>query len=262
MTFIGINDIKLNFEIEGSGFPVLLIHGFSDDLHYWDYVTNILKNYFTVIRLDLRGHGKSEIGEKPVDNHLLAQDAIKLLKKLYINKCHIIGFSLGGSIALDIAINNPKLVKSLILLSTFASPNYHIVAKFKELNKALKKSYETFYNTILPYVLPEDIIKNNFDKLEEHGKIKAQHENTDNLRRILYGAVQYDELSKVKRINCRTLIIAAKEDTLVPYENSIAIEKKINKSEVILLDYVKHNVLIKENFDEVMEIILKFLRNK
>ncbi len=262
MTFIEVNDIKLNFEIEGHGFPVLLIHGFSDDLHYWDYAAEQLKKYYTVIRLDLRGHGKTEIGEKPVDNHLLAKDAVELLKRLYIDKCHVIGFSLGGSIALDIAINNPKLVKSLILLSTFASPNDHITAKFKELNKALKKSYENFYDVILPYVLPSDIIESNRDKLEASKKIKSQKENTDNLRKILYGAVQYDELEQTKRINSKTLIMAAKEDTLVPYENSIAISEKISKSSVVLMEYVKHNLLIRENFDDAMDIILKFLRNK
>lgn len=261
MTFIEVNDNKMNFEIDGHGFPVVLIHGFSDDLYFWDYMAKNLKKYFTVIRMDLRGHGKTLIGDKPIDNHLLAEDIIALLKKLYVEKCHVIGFSLGGSIALDIALKEPKLVKSLVLLSTFASPNEHIVAKFKELNKALKKSYETFFDTIIPYVLPEDMIEENIVKLDKIREKKAAHANTDALRKVLYGAVRYDELDKIQRINCKTLILAAREDTLVPYENSVKMCDKISRSELLLYDYVKHDILIKENRENVLEDILKFLRN-
>lgn len=261
MTFIEVNDNRINFKIEGHGFPVVLIHGFSDDLYFWEYIAENLKKYFTVIRMDLRGHGKTPIGDKPIDNRLLAHDITELLKKLYIEKCHVIGFSLGGSIALEIALKNPKLVKSLVLLSTFASANEHIVAKFKELNKALKKSYETFFDMIIPYVLPEDIIEENIDKLNRTKEIKAEHANTEDLRRVLYGAVQYDELNNIKRINCKTLIIAAKEDPIVPYENSVKISEKINNSTLVLEDYVKHDILIKENREHVLNEILEFLRN-
>lgn len=261
MTFIEVNDNRMNFEVEGHGFPVVLIHGFSDDLHYWDYIAKNLKKYFTVIRMDLRGHGKTPIGDKEVNNHLLARDIAELLKRLYIEKCHVIGFSLGGSVALDLALQNPKLVKSLVLLSTFAKADEHIVAKFKELNKALKKSYETFFETILPYVLPEDIIEANRDRLNKTMEIKAAHADTNDLRRVLYGAVQYDELNKLQRINCKTLIIAANEDTLVPCEHSIKMSEKMNLSEVVLYDYVKHDVLIRENSENVLNEILRFLRH-
>ncbi len=261
MTFIEVNDSKMNFEIEGHGFPVVLIHGFSDDLYFWNYIAKNLKKYFTIKRMDLRGHGKTPIGDKPTDNHLLAEDIIALLKKLYIEKCHVIGFSLGGSIALDIALKEPKLVKSLVLLSTFASPNEHIVVKFKELNKALKKSYETFFDTIIPYVLPEDLVEENNVKLDKIKGKKATCTNTDDLRKVLYGAVRYDELDRIKRINCKTLILAAREDTLVPYENSVKICDKINRSELLLYDYAKHDILIKENRKHVLDDILKFLRN-
>ena len=102
MTFIEVNDNRINFKIEGHEFPVVLIHGFSDDLYFWEYIAENLKKYFTVIRMDLRGHGKTPIGDKPIDNRLLAHDITELLKKLYIEKCHVIGFSLGGSIALEL----------------------------------------------------------------------------------------------------------------------------------------------------------------
>ena len=82
MTFININDNTLNFNIEGNGFPVVLIHGFSDDLNYWNFISNELKKYFTVITLDLRGHGKTPLGDKPITIELLGDDVYKLLEKL------------------------------------------------------------------------------------------------------------------------------------------------------------------------------------
>ena len=261
MTFIEINNIKLHFKIEGEGFPILLIHGFSDDLMYWNSMANMLKNYFTVIRFDLRGHGKTEIGSEPINIDLYARDAVELLKRLHIKKCHIIGFSAGGSVGLNIAMKNPKLVKSLVLISTYASTNDYIKSKYKELNKALKQSYGAYYDIMIPYVLPQDIINENADILNQIKEFKIETESTENLRRILHGLKEYDELSNLNKINCKTLIIASKEDELVPYENSVAMSERINKSELVLLDYVKHNVFIENRIKEIMDIILKFLRN-
>ena len=114
---------------------------------------------------------------------------------------------------------------------------------------------------MIPYVLPQDIINENADILNQIKEFKIETESTENLRRILHGLKEYDELSNLNKINCKTLIIASKEDELVPYENSVAMSERINKSELVLLDYVKHNVFIENRIKEIMDIILKFLRN-
>lgn len=252
MTFIELDDNKINFKIEGKGTPVLLIHGFSDNLNYWNYIAENLKRYFTVIRIDLRGHGKTPIGNKKINNHQLGKDITALLEKLYIEKCHIIGYSLGGSIALDIAINNPKLVKSLTLLSTFAKADENTLNIFKKLDKALKTSYDTFFEMIIPYVLPKD-----------YTTVKKVNEpkNIEDLRKILKGARKFDELENLKRINCKTLVMAGREDNIVYPKNSEEICKRINRSELVLYDDVKHDLLIKENREKVLNKILEFLRN-
>lgn len=103
------------------------------------FFTKELEKYFTVIRIDLRGHGKTPIGDKEITMELLSDDIYQLLKTLYIEKYSVVGFSLGGSLAIDLTLNHPKLVKSLVLISTYAKADDNTKQHFKSFNKNLKK---------------------------------------------------------------------------------------------------------------------------
>ena len=59
-----MNIMKLNYVVEGKGEPLIFLHGLSDDLRYWEVLTSTLKKKYQVIRLDLRGHGESELGDE------------------------------------------------------------------------------------------------------------------------------------------------------------------------------------------------------
>lgn len=262
MTFININDINLNFNIEGTGFPVVLLHGLSDDLNYWNFITDELKKYFTVITLDLRGHGKTPLGDKPISIELLSDDVFKLLEKLYIEKCHIIGFSLGGNVALELTLNHPKTVKSLVLISSYAKADDNLKECFKKLNKSLKKSFKDYYNEILPYVLPEDIIECNKEKLSNTLKEKEKTCNLNDIRQAIHAGKNFNRSSELSKIKCKSLIIASQDDTLTSCDLSKEMEENIPNSKLELLNYVKHNVFIGENIPKLNKLIIDFLRNQ
>ncbi|TGM52761.1 alpha/beta fold hydrolase [Leptospira adleri] len=122
--FIEIENVNLHYRDEGNGPVVVLLHGVCSSLHTWDDWTKILKTKYRVIRLDLPGHGLTEIGEE--ESVLKTEGMISLWEKfrerLKIEKFHIVGNSLGGLIAWRYALDHPNRVDRLILLNSVGYP--------------------------------------------------------------------------------------------------------------------------------------------
>ena len=95
---------KLNYAVGGKGKTLLFIHGLSDNLLYWEALTYGLKENYQIIRMDLRGHGKTPLGSDRITIDIYADDLKNLLDDLNIGKVNLIGFSLGSAVALDFAV--------------------------------------------------------------------------------------------------------------------------------------------------------------
>ena len=134
----------MNYKIGGNGDTLLFIHGLSDNLQYWKGLTSHLKRYFQVVRVDLRGHGGSELGSEKISIDCYADDLMGLLDKLNIKRVNLIGFSLGGAVALDFTIKYPQLVDSLILMSTFFKVGNIRQSYLKDLKKFLIMVLKSF----------------------------------------------------------------------------------------------------------------------
>ena len=116
-SFITIENQDLHFRDEGSGFPLVLIHGTSSSLHTWDVWTEKLKDEFRVIRMDIPAFGLTG----PNENHDYSLSAYvdfvdRFLNALHIDSCHIAGNSLGGGIAWAYALKHPEKTGKLILI--------------------------------------------------------------------------------------------------------------------------------------------------
>jgi (E)-2-((N-methylformamido)methylene)succinate hydrolase len=110
--------VETAYAVEGSGPPLLLIHGVGARLDAWDGAVAALGGRLTTIRHDLRGHGESSKAPGPYSVELFAEDALALLDHLGIARCHVAGHSLGGMIAQRLALDAPRRVDRLVLLST------------------------------------------------------------------------------------------------------------------------------------------------
>ena len=112
---IAANDAAIVVETEGSGDPVVLLHGFADDRRSWDYAASRLSRERRVIRYDLRGYGEStESGQVPFRHAL---DLLLVLDTLNIARGDLVGVSMGGGIALNFALDFPERVRRLLLIS-------------------------------------------------------------------------------------------------------------------------------------------------
>lgn len=121
MPLANLKNVQLDYLDEGKGFPVLLVHGFvSNSQVNWvntGWVKLLTSNGYRVIAFDNRGHGKSRKFYNETDYSLaiMAADAIALLDYLKIDKCHIIGYSMGARISVQLALGQARRLAKIIL---------------------------------------------------------------------------------------------------------------------------------------------------
>lgn len=105
----------LYYEAAGAGEAILFIHGFGLDTRMWDDQFEVFAQRYRVIRLDLRGFGKTP---PPTGEYANTDDLKAVLESLGEERAHIIGLSMGGGVALDLAITYPQIVRSLVLVDS------------------------------------------------------------------------------------------------------------------------------------------------
>lgn len=118
MAYATVSGVRLYYEMEGEGHPVLLLHPVGLDLTCWDDQVEALAPRFRVLRVDLRGHGRSGVPPLPYTLQALAEDVHALLRTLQLAPAHVIGLSLGGMVAQLLALDHPEAVRSLVLADT------------------------------------------------------------------------------------------------------------------------------------------------
>ncbi len=120
MTLLNRHDVELHYEVSGEGPPVLFIQGVGVAGSGWEAQTSVLAAEFQTLRFDNRGLGRSVRIQGPVSIEAMADDASALLNAVGWESAHIVGHSMGGVIAQQLALNQPERVRSLALLCTFA----------------------------------------------------------------------------------------------------------------------------------------------
>jgi pimeloyl-ACP methyl ester carboxylesterase len=118
-----INGIDLYYEIHGQGAPLILIHGGLGNAGYWSNQIPALAEHYQVIALDSRGHGRSSFDERPISYALMTEDVLALMDRLGIDKADVVGWSDGGIIGLELAINHPERVNKIVAYGANYDPS-------------------------------------------------------------------------------------------------------------------------------------------
>jgi len=155
---VDVGDLSINCVIGGSGPPVLMLHGFPQNLSMWAKVAPSLAENFTIVCADLRGYGDSD---KPIcapdcSNYsfrTMARDNVTLMQKLGWDQFHLIGHDRGGRTGHRMALDFPNVVKSLAVLDIV--PTH---AMFIETNRHVAKAYWHWYFLAQPAPFPERMI--------------------------------------------------------------------------------------------------------
>lgn len=121
MPLARLNGVNINYKVEGQGEPLMMIMGFSARRSGWMRQIPFFKKYYRVITFDNRGVGKSDKPPGPYSTRMMADDTLRLMDFLGIEKAHIMGASMGGMIAQELAIDYPQRVMKLLLACTHTS---------------------------------------------------------------------------------------------------------------------------------------------
>lgn len=118
-----VNGVHIWYAVYGTGEPVILLHGGLANSNYWGNQVPVLAKKYMVIVMDSRGHGRSTRNKQAYSYSLMASDVIALMDYLNIKKAAIVGWSDGGIIGLDIAINHPERLTKLFAFGANSNPS-------------------------------------------------------------------------------------------------------------------------------------------
>jgi pimeloyl-ACP methyl ester carboxylesterase len=119
MATVNVNGIKLACKVIGEGPPLLFIHGLGSCGLDWEHQAEEFAESHMVITFDLRGHGDSDKPPGPYSIKMFAADTADLLCALDVQSAHVVGVSLGGGIAFQLAVDAPKLVRTLTIVNSY-----------------------------------------------------------------------------------------------------------------------------------------------
>lgn len=252
--------VESSYVVEGSGPPLFMIHGIGARKTSWAALTQHLKEDFTCIAYDLRGHGDTPKGEGHFGLDELVADLEALRAKLDIEKAHFIGHSLGGMIGPAYARLYPDRVKALGLLSTAAFRTPDDSAKVKAVVTAMEqKGIPQVLGTLADRWFTDRFQAEHADRIEAR---KAQVVATDpevflNVFRI-YAETEMSPW--LHEVTAPSLVLTGELDGGCNPRLNQQIADALPNSELVILEGLKHAILI-EATERVAPPIAKFLKS-
>jgi pimeloyl-ACP methyl ester carboxylesterase len=253
----------LYHKIQGEGEPIILIGGLNVEHTFWTLVANNLSEHYKVIMPDNRGVGGSPLFEPECSTELMAQDIINLLDIQNIKKAHLMGHSLGGCIAQQVAIKYPDRVNKLILCSTQA-----VLTNLKrfQIQTILQMMQSNISREIIVKQALAGIYSNNFfnnpDAVEKAVNFSLSKPVEQSRKSYFYqvnALLNHDTSKKLNQIKSETLIIGGEEDVSVPVSQMNFLSNNILNAKLCLLPNMAHMLPI-ENSTELCQQVLTFLK--
>ena len=251
---------RLHVEEHGSGDTLLLHQGLGQGSWAWRYQVPVFAERFHVIVFDTRGTGRSAVSAEPYGIADLADDAARILDG---REAHVAGFSMGGYVALTLAVKHPKLVRSLVLAGTGAGgPDRvprpeHVRQAFEA---ALDLPPEEQRRTTLPYTFSHGWTEANPNRFEEI--LAATLEHATPMATILAHMAAcyrfYDEALEVEHIDVPALVVHGDDDLIVPVENGRMLAQRLPNARYVELAGCGHNVML-EDPEAFNAVVLSFL---
>jgi len=256
MPFLTINDINLYYEIKGQGEPILFIHGLGASTRDWEFQVDAFQDY-QVITFDLRGHGKSDKPNQDYTVPLFAKDTALLIQTLSFQSVHVVGHSLGGMVAFQLAVDHPKLVKTLTIVNSAPAVVFPRIRD--HFTFFLRSVYVKLFGM---HLLSSNLSKMLFPKPEQIKLreifVKRWCENDPKAYlHALKAFRHWDILDKISKIACPTLIIAAEND-YTPVELKEAYAKKMQNCELVVIQDSGHLTIV-DQYEIFNNTLRKFL---
>ncbi len=269
MPKVKINDLEMYYEVHGKRFPLILISGYSGSTEGWDVLVprvSDLSKHYEVITLDNRGTGRSSAPEGDYSIRTMADDVARLLDSLNTPKAHVLGISMGGMIAQELAINHPDKVKGLILACTTpGGSTFDAIPGQREALKKLTWMFAPPPGMSLETVLEEILKLAYYEKYFEENKARLlafmpKYPTPLSTFEKHYDAiVKFDTYNRLEMIRSETLVIHGENDMLVRPEAAKILARQIPNAELKTFNQTGHAVL-EEKWEEAKPVMLDFLK--
>jgi len=253
---------RMEYETIGEGEPLLLINGLGSDRSEWLFQLPAFARRFLVIAFDNRGAGGSDTPPGPYTTAQMADDAVALLEHLAVDRAHILGVSLGGMIAQEIALRHPHRVRKLVLACTAPGgegsvrPTSEVLGAFVHFPGA---DPEEEIRRTLPFLYTEEYRRNHPEEVEAFvGRRLAKPVSAAGNAAQLAAAVGHSAWDRLGSIDVPTLVVTGDGDKVVSPENSRRIARRIPGAKLVLLPGAPHRFFA-ENADAFNREVLTFL---
>ncbi|MBA3414812.1 MAG: alpha/beta fold hydrolase [Chloroflexia bacterium] len=245
MPLVQVNGIERFYQVAGNGEPLLLINGIGADSLKWDPLLPALAARFRVITSDNRGAGRSAASPGPYETRQMADDAAALLAHLGVARAHVVGSSMGGMVAQELALAYPTLVDRLVLYGTFARPRRAIMDPWLTFVVHASERLDPTSVTLgwLPWLYTPAF-------LARPEKVEAALARQEPYPPPAHGIAaqaeavrSHDTLDRLPRIAAPTLVLVGAEDVVTPVYYSQELAERIPGARLQVLERGGHSAI-------------------
>lgn len=262
MKTLSFNDKLIAYQIEGEGTPVVLLHGYLESMTVWDDMAKKLSENFSVIRLDLPGHGKSSVFGDTHSMEFMADAVKNVLEAEGHKSCFLVGHSLGGYVALAFHEKYPDFLRGLSLFHShpFADTEQVKLNRQKEIDLVLKGQKMEIFNTNIPKLFA-DFNLSKFSGVVEKMKQEAMQFHGEGIIANLNGMMQRPGREELlKQTQKPFLLIAGKWDKYIHYDKIISQIVLPEKGKLFTLEQSGHLGFVEES-EKAFKVISDFVEN-
>ena len=238
------NGLELNYADVGQGEPVVFLNGLAGDHLYWNGQVRHFAGRFRCLALDNRDAGQSDYSLTPYSIADLADDVAALLAALDLPPAYVVGLSLGGMIAQELALRHPRRVRGLCLAGTLARADDWFRATLATYGHIRRQVADTpaFFEALLPWLVSHRFFES-ATKVEWLRALLRQSpypQRIDGFFRQFAAMERHDTLDRLPQVGCPVLVAVGEDDLIVPPRYSREIAARLPQARLELLGGVGH----------------------
>lgn len=256
-----VKDVELYYEIHGKGYPLILIRGFGSNADHWYCQVPAFSERYSVVVFDNRGIGRSDKPDIPYSMSMMAGDTVGLMDALGLPAAHILGISMGGMIAQEIALRHQQRVHGLVLGCTNCGGKRAIPPSDEVLTVLINYAGAGAREAggIAKILFTERTIRENPEVVERYQEVSEKFPPSPQTMGHQFEAIQgHDSWEELVRVESPTLVITGSEDILVPPENSTILADRIPGAHLQVIEGGAHQFILEEA-DGFNRAVLEFL---
>jgi pimeloyl-ACP methyl ester carboxylesterase len=259
-----VNGVELAYDLRGSGAPLVMIHGLQGDQTMFAGIAPAFLGKFRVLTFDQRGSGLSQKPDHGYTMALIADDTAALMEHLGMASAHVLGVSMGGMVAQELALRHPSKVRSLILGCTTPGGPKAVESDgsaFAAAYSTAEISAEQRGTAFAAAVYSKEYLARHPEAVT--AAIEARRNRPLDPLALAHrtsALAGHDTYDRLPNITCPALVITGKDDVLIPWENSRILAERIPHAVLEVLEPAGHCFWLEKPQDSC-EAILRFLES-